>query len=78
MGQENGMADNPHIRPRLLDHHGQVIPVGKERTGDARPGGISLPGVMSFVARTGGGDHTFWMDRFYEALRDSRKQALAM
>ena len=65
-------------RPRLLDANGKPIPVGKEKDGDARPIGISLPHSWSFVARVTGGNHTYWHDRFDEALRYSRQQAAAM
>lgn len=65
--------------PRLLDHTGRPFPHPRAKLpipdGAARPGGIALPSGWQFIARIGGGDNTFWMDRFDEAMRHSRSDA---
>src|SRR5437867_4188327 len=48
------------------------------RDGDARPGGMALPFGWQFVAKMGGGDNTFWHDRWDEAMRYARTNAEAM
>lgn len=40
--------------------------------------GLALPPVFSFAAVVGGASKTYWHDRFDEALRHSRENALAM
>src|SRR4029077_19258271 len=76
---------HPHTTngtPQLLDQHGRPFPrdpMGNViPSGDAVPGGLALPTGFQFVARVGGGNYTFWHDRWDEAMAKSREDAIDM
>jgi hypothetical protein len=60
-------------RPFPRDPHGNLIP-----SGDSQPGGLALPPGYQFVARVGGGNFTFWHDRWDEAMAKARTDAVDM
>jgi hypothetical protein len=65
--------------PQLVDGMGR--PIRSDRKvpdGNAHPGGLALPGGYLFVARTTGGDYTFWQTMYDEAMRHGRKDAVDM
>lgn len=69
--------------PTLLDHRGNPISSKhKNRVsipdGNAIPGGIALPNGFMFVGRTSGGDNSMWMNRWDEAMKQSREDAIDM
>lgn len=65
---------NGRSTPELVDQYGQPF----RRDGSSAPAGIALPHDWTFIARMRGGDHTFWHERFDEALKHGREDAHAM
>lgn len=67
-------------RPRLLDHTGRPFPSRPVPDGEDHPDphGIALPHGWQFIARVQGGNHTYWHERFDEAMRHAREDAEAM
>lgn len=61
-------------RPQLVDGSGRPIRSGQ----NSQARGVALPHGLTFVARYQGASKTYLHDRFDEALRHSRQDALAM
>jgi hypothetical protein len=81
----NGYADSggtavhaPNGLPQLVDQHGRPFRRDQIPDGDAHPGGLALPPGYLYIARVGGGDNTYWLDRYDEAMNKSREDAIDM
>src|SRR5262245_15695409 len=57
----------------LLDVNGRPL-----RNGDWHGSDFALPHVLTFTSILSGASHTYWHDRFDEAMRHGRKDALVM
>jgi len=64
--------------PTLLDHRGNPLRPTRDGAPHPEAAGLSLPHSWTFVARVGGGNNTYWHDRWDEALRHSREDAEVM
>lgn len=78
-GQTVGMIEG--TPPPLLTSNGQPLHEAARYADSDEFGvgtGLALPHVFSFAAIVGGASKTYWHERFDEAMRHSRENALAM